>query len=133
MKQVFLKISVFVIVITAMVLYHTGNASAVGKPFGGKIINTKAIEISSLENSNYKCIVPGSTITIKPVTSSSPSTFFIPAAVKSRTNTSPRAGQQIKGLYSQSKTTITCIFQGTPPSTTTTTLTPITLFGTSKY
>lgn len=112
--------------------FEKASAFSSTKPFGGRITNTKATEIQSMESSNYKCTVPGTTITIKPVTKSSPTTFLIPSSVKSKTNTTARAGQQIKGLYSQSKTTITCIYQGYPPSQSTVQLTPITMYGTSR-
>lgn len=129
------NLSRFVIVVFVFLLvvaFEIVSAAGATKPFGGRITNTKATEIQSMENSNYKCTVPGTSITIKPVTKSSPTTFLIPSSVKSKTNTTARAGQQIKGLYSQSKTTITCIYQGYPPSQSTVQLTPITMYGTSR-
>lgn len=132
MKSNLLKISILLSILIVIVAFDTVSAATATRPFGGRITNTKATEIQSLENSNYKCVVPGTTITIKPVTRSSPTTFLIPSGVKSKTGTTARAGQVIKGLYSQSKTSITCIYQGYPPSETTTTLTPITLYGTSR-
>ncbi len=131
MKSNLLKISVLLSLLIVMAAFDTVSAGA-SKPFGGTIMNTKATEIQSLESSNYKCVVPGSSITIKSKgPKGAPTTYLIPAAVKSKTNTTARAGQAIKGLYSTSKTTITCIYQGYPPSTTTTQLTPITMYGTS--
>lgn len=132
MKHALLTASSILAILVVIVAFNIAHAGTVGKAFGGKIINVKATEIQSLEESNYNCNVPGTSITIKPVTKGSPNTFLIPTSVKSRTNTTPRAGQQIKGLYSQSKTTIICKFRGTPPSSTSVTLTPITMYGTSK-
>ncbi|MEK7105765.1 MAG: hypothetical protein AAB895_00220 [Patescibacteria group bacterium] len=132
MKSNLLKVSILLLILLIVVAFDTASAAGATRPFGGRITNTKATEIQSLENSNYKCTVPGTTITIKPVTRSSPTTFLIPSGVKSKTGYTPRAGQQIKGLYSQSKTSIVCIYQGYPPSQTTTQLTPITMYGTSR-
>ncbi len=109
----------------------TSGSSKATFSFGGRILHNKAIEIQTLESTNYKCIVPGTSITILPV-GKSPTSFLIPAMIKSATNTKPASGQKILGLYSQTQTTITCIFQGKPPTTTTVQLTPITYFGTSK-
>jgi hypothetical protein len=133
MKSNLLKISFLLSILIVIVAFGTVNAATATKSFGGKILNTKATEIQSLESSNYKCAVPGTTITIKAVTKWAPTTYLIPSGVTSKNKTTPRAGQQIKGLYSQSKTSITCTFRGTPPSSTTVQLTPITMFGTSVY
>lgn len=133
MKSNLSKIAILLSMLIVVVAFDRVSAAASAtQPFGGSIVNTKATEIESMENSNYKCVVPGTTITIKSVVKSAPTTYFISSGTKSKTGYSPRAGQQIKGLYSNSKTTITCIFQGTPPSTSTVQLTPITLYGTSR-
>lgn len=105
-------------------------AFGLGQPFGGMIINTKATTVELLEDSDFKCIVPGQTITIKPV-GKSPINYFIPASTISWTKTTPRSDQWILGLYS-TPTVITCIFQGYPPEETTVNLNTITLWGTSK-
>jgi hypothetical protein len=132
MKHALLRISVLLSVLALLVTFDMVSAASASKTFGGKIINTKATEIQSMENSNYKCAVPGTTITIKSNLNSSPTTYLIPSSVKSKTRSYPKAGQQILGLYSQSKTTITCKYQGYPPSQSTVQLTPITMYGTSK-
>ncbi len=132
MKSNLHKILLLLVILVVAIAFDTVSAASASKPFGGQIVNTKATEIQSYENAGYNCIVPGSTITIRSKVSSAPITYLIPAAVKSKTNTSARAGQEIKGLYSQSKTSITCIYQGYPPRTATVQLTPITLYGTSR-
>lgn len=133
MKNAFSKIVLLgILFLLLLTISNTADAVSARKGFSGKILNTKATEIQSMEDANYKCIVLGKTITIKPTKSSDPTSYFIPAIVKSKTNNSIRSGVNILGLYSQSKTTITCIFQGTPPSSTTVQLTPITMYGTSK-
>ncbi len=132
MKSNISKIFTLLSILLVVIAFDTVSAASATRPFGGRIVNTKATEIQSMQSSNYRCIVPGTTITINPIGSTAPTTYLIPATVKSKTGYSARAGQQIKGLYSQSKTTITCIFQGTPPSTATVQLTPITMYGTSR-
>ncbi|MFH1608915.1 MAG: hypothetical protein ABH951_02795, partial [Patescibacteria group bacterium] len=97
--------------------------------FGGKIINTKALEIKTLESSNYHCNVSGETLEVNPI--KGPSSFAISSGTQNKTGYKIRSGQWIIGKYS-GKTTITCIFQGEPPSTQTVTLDTITLYGTSK-
>lgn len=132
MKKYLSGFAIALFVFALIVGFERVSAASSTKAFGGRITNTKATEIQSMESSNYKCTVPGTSITIKPVTKSSPTTFLIPSGTKSKTGTTPRAGQVIKGLYSQSKTTITCIYQGSPPSQSTVQLTPITMYGTSR-
>jgi len=110
---------------------NTQTISRITKPFGGKIINDKAIEIQALESANFQCVVPGSSITIYPI-GSSPVSYIIPYGVVSKTGTTPSSGQWILGLYSLTKTSVTCIFQGVPPVTTTISLDTISLYGTSK-
>ena len=58
-----------------------------GRFFGGKIVQTKSIEIQKLESTGYTCHVMGSTITIKPV-GPYPTSYMIPSFIKSKTNTS---------------------------------------------
>ncbi|KKQ88029.1 MAG: hypothetical protein UT09_C0005G0011 [Parcubacteria group bacterium GW2011_GWF2_38_8] len=101
--------------------------------FGGRIINTKALEIEALEGVNFECIVVGSTISIIPIGSpaGTPASYFIPTFITSKTRTTPSVGQLILGKYS-TKTPITCIFKGIPPVTVVVNLDTITLFGTSS-
>jgi hypothetical protein len=131
MKNIFI-ISLLTLSIFILIGFNKTSASNYFlKGFGGKIVDNKATEIKSVESSNYKCEVPGTTITIKPV-GTYPMSYFIPSGVSSKTGTTPRSGQWILGLYSSTVTPITCIFQGTPPSTTIVTLPTISLYGTSK-
>ena len=100
------------------------------KPFGGRILNTTAVEIQTLEDTGWTCEVPGTSITIKPVRG--PASYAIPAGVVSKTNTTPEDGQSIKGLY-LGKTVITCKMSCPPVEcVTAVTLDTIKMFGTSK-
>lgn len=133
MKRFFLKIAivVFVVLLTTGVAF----ASFFGflKGFGGKIISAKATEIKTLENSGWSCAVPGSSITIRPARSSYPTSYIIPAGVESKTETTPTAGQAILGLYSPTKTTVTCTKEcGPTECVTTVTLDTLKMYGTSK-
>jgi len=121
------------ILISALVLILSTNvvfAYSLNKPVGGKIIHTKALEISALEAANYECLVPGESITIYPV-GSYPTSYLIPIGINSKTRNSIRSGQYILGLYATSMP-ITCVFRGHPPVTTIVNLNTITLYGTSK-
>lgn len=129
LRHALLSIPLF-FVVTSMLFFHFVHA-AISNPFGGRIVDSKALQVRLLEAANFKCVVPGKTITTVPA-GSSPTEYFIPAWVRSKTNTSPTTGKQILGLYGQSKTTITCIFQGTPPATQTIQLPTVTMYGTSK-
>ncbi len=133
MKKELLKIAVVLpLLAILLVAFNYVHAASSQNPFGGVIINTKATEIQQKEAQNFKCIVPGQTITIRPKGRNSRTTFFIPAAVKQRGGSSLRANQNILGYFSQSMTTISCIYQGYPTRTETVTLPSITLFGTNK-
>lgn len=111
-------------------------ASAISqkKSFGGRITNTTANEIEETENANYKCAVPGTSISIRTVGMQKKGTmsFVIPTNVRSKTNTRTKNNQWILGLQSQGKTSVTCIFQGTPPNEKTVNLDTIDMYGTSK-
>ena len=104
------------------------------KSFGGRITNTTANEVQETESSNYKCAVPGTSISIRTVGMKKKGTmsFVIPANVQSKTNTRTKNNQWILGLQSQSKTSVTCIFQGNPPTEKTLNLDTIDMYGTSK-
>jgi hypothetical protein len=103
------------------------------KPFGGRILYTKAIEIQMLESTGYVCFVLGETITIKPIGSpmGTPMSYFIPFSVRSKTGNSLRMGQLILGKYGI-KTLITCELTYPPWTPATVSLDTITLFGTSR-
>jgi len=103
------------------------------KPFGGRIIYTKALRIQTLEATNYSCAVSGTSIEIKPIGSppGTPTSYLIPSGTISKTKTTPMASQLILGKYS-GKTPITCTYKGYPPNIQIVNLDNITLFGTSK-
>lgn len=105
------------------------NINVSNQIFGGKIINTKASKIQSLESSGYTCVVTGTTINIKPT--KGPANYFIPFSTISKTGKTVSANKWILGKYS-GKTTITCTKScGETMCTDTATLDTITMFGTS--
>lgn len=127
-KKIFTRtILVFLFVLITIKIAY---AVSLGKDFGGRIIKTTATKVQSLENSGWACVVPGTSIDIRPI--KGPVSYLIPAFVRSKTNTTPASGQQIIGKYS-GKTPIVCT-RACPPAvcTTTVTLDTITLFGTSQ-
>lgn len=101
--------------------------------FGGRIIHTKSIEIEGLEAAGFECIVPGSTISIVPIGSPSgtPTSYFIPFGIYSKTGYSLRAGQLIIGKYNW-KVEIECVLSYPPYITIPVSLDTITLFGNSR-
>lgn len=103
-----------------------------GRFLGGRIINTKAAIIAEAESFGYQCNVPGTSITIRPIGSAAltPSEYFIPSYVTSKTGTTPAIGQYILGRYS-GKTMISC-YLADPPDAMVFSLDTINLFGTSK-
>ncbi|MBP6865978.1 MAG: hypothetical protein KBC12_00330 [Candidatus Pacebacteria bacterium] len=102
------------------------------KQFSGIIIKLKAKEIEALENANYACAVPGTSIEIRPkgMKGFQQTSYIIPAATISKTKHAPSVNQQIVGKYS-GKTSVTCIFQGEPPLEETVTLNTIKMYGNS--
>lgn len=104
-----------------------------GGVFGGRVVNTKAIEIQMLEESGFQCMVPGTSITILPLGSptGTPISYLIPIGVTSRTRNSIDTGQLILGKYF-GQVAITCVYPSLPPVITSVGLSTITLFGTSK-
>jgi hypothetical protein len=125
---------ILIIVLVVFISIKIVHASfGIDKGFGGKITDDKATEIKDLEDSGYTCQVPGTSITINPVSSNYPTTYLIPWSVKSKTNTTPASGQWILGLYSPMKTTISCYKDcGPTVCIATAALSTISLFGTSK-
>lgn len=100
------------------------------KSFGGKITSTKANEIQELEGAGFECVVMGTTISIKPIGSptNTPTSYYIPSWVKSKTRTEPNENKLILGKYGIS-TPITCVrFEEVQVVN----LKTITLFGTSR-
>ena len=105
------------------------------KNFGGRIITTKALPIIALEAAGYSCVTFGSSVSVLPIGSPSgtPTNYFIPFYVLSKTRTTLAPHQWILGKYSGTQTTITCIYKGTPTHTQTINLDTVTLFGTSRF
>lgn len=126
----------YILLIVFLVFVSTRIVSAsfsLGRVFGGRIVNTKALEIQALESSGYQCYMPGTSISILPIGSpaGTPTSYFIPSFVISKTRTTTRTGQLIMGRY-LGKTIIPCIFPSSPPMVISVSLDIITLFGTSK-
>ena len=100
--------------------------------FGGQITSTTAIEIRELELAGYTCVVPGTSLSIRPI--KGPTSYFIPSDVISKTKKRiPKVDGWTMGRYSGTKS-ITC----TPPASSATTaesktidLDVISLYGTS--
>ena len=130
MRKIIIFSSLFII--STFFVIKVVEAAGIEKGFGGKVISAKATEIQSLENSNFGCIVPGQTIQIRPIGKGNPSSYFIPASIPSKTKNKLHSSQWILGKYTPTKTTITCIYKGYPPSEATVTLDTINLYGTSK-
>jgi|GEM_PF-978773 len=110
----------------------SSNGESLEKSFGGRIINTKALEIETLEASGFTCFIAGSSISIAPIGSppNTPISYFIPSFVTSKTGIEPSISGLILGKYG-GQTTISCTLPGDPPITTIVSLNTITLFGTS--
>ena len=127
MLKLFAKIGIvaFVVLVSIQVVCAYSDASQL---FAGKIMNTKATEIERLENENYSCNVPGSSITIQSY--KGPTSYLIPSGTSAKTGT-VMDGHLIMGKYSSGSATVTCIYRGYPPRSQTVTLNKITLFGAS--
>ncbi|MEI6581081.1 MAG: hypothetical protein WCO07_02835 [bacterium] len=127
MLKIFTRVGLVMLII--LFSFEIVNAySGASQLFAGRIINTKATEIQSLESANYKCNVPGSSITIRSY--KGPTSYVIPSGTTAKTGT-VASGNLIMGKYTSSASTVTCIYQGYPPTTQTVTLSKITLFGAS--
>jgi hypothetical protein len=127
---IFILLIIFLVFVSTKIVFA---AASYGKFFGGRITNIKATEILALESSGFICAVPGSTISILPIGSSilTPSDYFIPSYITSKTGTIPSINQYILGRYS-TVATIPCTSTTTPPVTKTVSLYTIDLFGTSR-
>ena len=118
-----------VVIISIKIVYAAGYTN---RPFGGKIIGIKAKKIEQLENSNYECTVPGSTIEIKLLgIKGAPTSYYIPSNVNSKKQKQFKVNQSILGTYA-GVSGITCIYKGYPPQVQEVVLDTITHFGTSK-
>jgi|SRR3989344_7559571 len=106
--------------------------SSLGGMFGGRILLTKALPIQLLETVGYTCPTYGGTsLSIIPIGSpvGTPTDYFIPSFVASKTRTTPSTGKLILGKYAGT-IIITCTYPD-PPNMQTVTLPIINLFGTS--
>lgn len=81
--------------------------------FGGKIVNTKAVEIEKAEFNGFTCdLEGGSSLSIVPI--KGPTSFFIPFSTTSKTKRNPRQNGLIMGRYNSTKT-ISCKKACPPP------------------
>lgn len=112
MNTAWKKSIVFLLISTFWIIPFQSKAFF-GGYFGGKIINSKASRIETLENSNYSCAVPGTTIEIQP--QKGPKSYLIPKTITSKTKEKIKKGQNIIGTYI-GITPIICIYNGYPPS-----------------
>ena len=134
---IFILLIAFLVFISVKMVFAY---SFLGGVFGGRIIYTKALEIEEMEAAGYICPMFGTSISIIPIGSppGTPTSYFIPSYITSKTRTIPAVGQLILGRYS-GQTTITCTLtfpSESDPSIATTILTvsldTINLFGTSR-
>lgn len=130
-NKIFIGISLtaLILFISFEIVYASTIPVSSGKIFGGKITETKAEKISSLEDDGYTCDVQGTSIEINPITG--PTGYIIPEGVTSKTGYETRSGQWIIGKYS-GETTVTCTSDDDDEDQQTVTLPNITIFGTSK-
>jgi len=123
----------FFVAIGFFTIIHTTYALSTITPFGGTVSKTTAQNIKDLEDENYKCIVPGTSMTVKSISKTEKDQdFLVPYTTRSSTNNKTEPKQYFLGLYERTKQTVSCIYQGYPPRTTTTQLNRLKLFGTSK-
>ncbi|MCF7833806.1 MAG: hypothetical protein K9L98_00030 [Candidatus Pacebacteria bacterium] len=108
-KNIFLLFSIFAITFMfTFVLTKTVSAkdgSYVGF-FGGKILDTKSLQIKQLEYDGFDCSYVGTTFTIQPV-GNYPTEYYVPREVKTATQTIVRASQWSLGAYT-TNTIIDC-------------------------
>jgi hypothetical protein len=109
--------------------FHTSNS----KPFGGKITDEEALQISTLEDSGWDCAVPGDTFDIRAYGNSPTGPYLVPFGVSSKSGGAAAPQKWVLGFYNQTQTRITCT-RSCPPleCVTTVGLYPISLFGLSK-
>ena len=111
----FLK-GTLIVIVAFFVLCNVAFASF-GSVFGGRIIENKATEIRTLEESGYNCTVPGETIQIRSI--KGPVAYLIRYGTRAKTNTTPSINQTIIGKYSNQES-ITCTKTNPDGSTSTT-------------
>lgn len=102
------------------------------KPFGGKIIKSKATEVENIEYQGFRCPITNDSIAINPVVGGL--TYYIPSVNSKTIGGGIQVGQWIMGLYTPSSATITCtnIKQPPTPPTMNVILNKINIYGTSK-
>ncbi len=124
----------FLLIFSLLCFFSVANAAGIGSQFAGVILRTKSAKIEALENANFACSVPGTTIQIrsKGVKGYQPTEYIIPTGLISKTKKTVKANQLIMGRYS-GKVSITCVYQGVPPVEETVQLDKITLFGNSAF
>jgi hypothetical protein len=125
------KIKVLIVVLMFLISFEiTFAVFSFGNTFGGRILKTEAIEITTLQNTGYICVVPGSTIEI--ISIKGPTAYLIPFGIIPRSNTNPREGQGILGRYGGQATIVCTRKDGETTSVRNVFLDIITLFGTSR-
>ena len=131
MNKSFIFLLFFCFFIFSLGLARAQNLTATAKrPFGGKVLNAKAIEIEALEAASFECLVPGTSIEVS-VVNKAPTSYLIPVGVISKTKNPTRVGQWILGTYNPTPTMITCTEVATG-ATEIVELTPMIMYGTSK-
>jgi len=128
-------ITLSILVIFLLFLCVKTAHASLGSVFGGRIIFKPAVEIATLEATNYNCqagLAGGTSISIMPLGSpaGTPVSYYIPPFVSPVTETIPVVGQLILGLHS-GVFGITCVYRGYPPVIVVVPLSIITYFGTS--
>jgi len=108
-KHKVIVLGILVVLLGMPIISH----AAFFQSFGGRIIQTKATEIQTLEATNYECTNPQGSIKIKPV-GKSPVSYV--TQFYNNTRTTPRSGQQVLGLYQRSGAFVACVFKGLPPN-----------------
>lgn len=137
--QKFLKgvehgVFVFFILIGLFAMTSQTYALSTIRALGGTIENSgRSKNVEDIEKKDYKCNVLGSSFTVKSVKKSEQNLdLLVPMNVRSSTRNKDGKNQYFLGLYEMTKQTISCIYQGLPPNTTTTTLNRLKLYGTSS-
>lgn len=130
-KNIILSIVVFCAVAFIFTFAYADSSSLAGSAFlGGKIIDTTAIQIQTLEDASFTCVVPGTSISIIPF-NGSPTDYLIPFNVTPKTETTPNINQFILGIYNTAPTPVTCTNDETG-ATVIVNLNAISYFGTSN-
>lgn len=126
----------FFVAVGFFAMMNTTYAISTIVPFGGTVkedSTSKAKNIQDIENEDYKCTVPGNSMTVKSINKTEQNQdFLIPYTTRSSTNHKTEQNQYFLGLYEKVSQTVSCIYQGYPPRTKTTQLNRLKLFGTSK-